>query len=170
ISSGLLLWSRPWWSTWKTSTVPTRLTGQTSSPSVFHVKSPPSKNLNAPNWRELFSGGETLERDPGSAVWLPQRNPFARFDDDAFPGIEFAIRFNRFGKPRVFAAVGIVLGNAVVVNRPNRDRFRELRRAAEMVEVEMRGHKKINLAQAGRPDRDVVDSFGIAPAWVAGIN
>src|SRR5215213_4573835 len=48
-STGLLLWSRPWWLIWNTSTgAPTRFFGHTSAASVFQVRSPPSKNRNGP--------------------------------------------------------------------------------------------------------------------------
>src|SRR5690349_23467526 len=54
ISTGLLLWSRPWWLIWNTSIgAPTRLVGQTSAASVFQVRSPPSKKRNGPKVTRL---------------------------------------------------------------------------------------------------------------------
>ena len=69
ISTGLLLWSRPWWLIWNTSIgPPTRFFGQTSAPSVFQVRSPPSKNRNGP---------KLTRRDDAVAVVAAVRDPWA---------------------------------------------------------------------------------------------
>src|SRR5438445_3561966 len=118
----------------------------------------------------MLMGGETGQLQSGRAVGLFQRDVFARLDDNAFVRFEFTIGFDSFEKPAVIAAVGIVLGNAVVVNHANGHQFRQFRRPAEMVGMKMRGDEIIHFLQTGDFSGHVMNAFGIASAGISGIN
>src|SRR5947207_5640426 len=118
----------------------------------------------------MLMGGETGQLQSGRAVGLFQRDVFARLDDNAFVRFEFTIGFDSFEKPPVIAAVGIVLGNAVVVNHADRQQFRQFRRPAEMVGMKMRGDEIIHFLQTGDFSGHVMNAFGIASAGISGIN
>ena len=97
-------------------------------------------------------------------------NGVAGFHDDAFLDLHFAVGLDPlFPAGVVVGIVGIFFGNAVVVKGDDGEFFRDIRRAAEMIDVEMGGDEVIDLL-----DADIAggfdDAFGIAFAGHAGID
>ena len=105
------------------------------------------------------------------AVRLLQGDLVAGADDVAPVRFEVAIRRAGDRPARVVrAAVRIGLGDAFVMHLADGDERGEFRRAAEVIDVKVRGDEVIDLLQAGDFGGQLVDAARIALEGIAGID
>ena len=120
---------------------------------------------------ELLVRGEAAQCERRRTVGLPQRDLVAGADDVAPVGFEVPIRRDGDRPARVVrAVVGIGFGDAIVMHLADGDERGEFRRAAEMIDVKVRGHEVIDLLQPRDLGRHLVDAARIALERIAGID
>ena len=104
-------------------------------------------------------------------VRLDKRDGVAGLDGDALLHLGLAVGLAQERPAQVLrVAVGAGLGEALVVERADGHEGSELRRAAEVVNVEVRDDDMVNALQARDFGGELVDAPGVAPAGIAGVN
>jgi hypothetical protein len=112
---------------------------------------------------KLLAGAEALERKGRGPRGGPQRDPVARVEDAPALRGEVAVGAQQHDPTGVGGVVvGIVRGEAVVVDLPDRDQRRELGGAAVVVHVEVGRDEVVYPLQARDVGGDVADATRVA--------